>query len=151
MLFWQNFVCSVLENFNRGSMDLKTPQVTNSHLIQSVMRNLGGHIRAEEIVRGSLAKELKCNTSAIPAPSPLDLIVQNIKDSSNKRLSVHIARHLMVLNRSLVGLQLLNHYVRPMLDDGMGWHVLFGSCFPGDLEVISLSQHLLSSFNPLPL
>jgi len=116
-------------------MSVDNINISDHHLIQSIIRNFGGHDQAQQVVRECVAGWLEEDVTSIPPSPPLDLIVQNIKDSSNK-LSVHIARHLMILNRSLIGLQLLNRFVKHRLDDGLGWHVLFGSCFPGDLQVI---------------
>ena len=48
----------------------------------------------------------------------------------------------MILNRLLIGLQLLNGYARNKLDDGLGWNFLFGSCFPGDLQVMAVTRKL---------
>ena len=73
--------------------------------------------------------------------SPLDLIMQNIENSS-KPLTAHIARHLMILSRSLIGLLLLSRHVRSQLHDGTSWNVLFGSCFPGDLQITSVTRKL---------
>ena len=106
------------------------------------MRNLGVHEQAQKIVRKCLADCLETDEDAITIASPLDLIVQNIQDSE-KEMSVHIARHLMILNRSMIGLQLLNRHVRDRLDKGLGWNVLFGSCFPGDLQVLCPSHFIL--------
>ena len=78
---------------------------------------------------------------AVPMSSPIDLIIQNIQDSSKER-SIHIARHLMILTRSLIGLQLLNRHVRGKLGDEMNWSVLFGSCFPGDLQITAVTRKL---------
>ena len=116
-------------------MDIKNFNISDHHLIQSTIRNFGGHEKAQKVVRECMAKCLKREVASIPPSLPLDLIVQNINDSS-KKLSVHIARHLMILNRSLIGLPLLNRHVKHRLDSGLGWNVLFGSCFPGDLQVI---------------
>ena len=116
-------------------MDVRNLRISDDHLIQSAIRNFGGHSQAQIAVRRCMAEKLEINAASIPLSSPLDLIVQNINDSS-KDLSIHIARHLMILNRSMIGLQLLSHHVKKRLDDKLGWHVLFGSCFPGDLQVI---------------
>ena len=115
--------------------------ISDAHLIQSAIRNFGGNDQAQRIVLKCMADMLEMEEAAITQSPPLDLIIQNIKDSS-KDLSVHIARHLMILNRSLIGLQLLNGYVRNKLDDGLGWNVLFGSCFPGDLQVMAVTRKL---------
>lgn len=115
--------------------------VSDDHLIQSAIRNFGGHAEAQKVVLKCLSRRLELqHVNSIPV---LDMIVQNIKDSSQE-LSVHIARHLMVLNRSLIGLQLLNRYVKPKLGNGLAWHVLFGSCFPGDLQVFSFPLNFFS-------
>ena len=128
-------MCSILGTSENGQLDIHNLRITNDRLIQSAIRNFGGHSRAQRVVREIMAEKLEIRANAIPTSSPLGLIVQNIKDSSQE-LSVHIARHLMILNRSMIGLQLLSHHVKKRLDDKLGWHVLFGSCFPGDLQVI---------------
>lgn len=130
----KSFVCSVFQSAEQGNFDHRNLRITDEFLINSTVRNLGGHDQAKKVVRKCLAESLDSTEAAIPISSPLDLIVQNIQDSS-KKMSVHIARHLMILNRSMIGLQLLNRHVRDRLDDGLGWTVLFGSCFPGDLQV----------------
>lgn len=124
-----------------GRLDVRNLHISDECLIQSAIRNFGGHDQAKRIVRKCMAEKLELEETAIPLSSPLELIVHNINDSS-KELSVHIARHLMILNRSLIGLQLLNRHVREQLDDGLGWHVLFGSCFPGDLQVMAVTRKL---------
>jgi len=119
-------------------------------VIKSAIRNFGGHHKAEEIVRKSLANNLE--RRSIKTISPLDLIVENIEDSANEKLSDHIARHLMILNRSQVGLHLLNHHVKHRVKqkfgDRLGWHIVFGSCFPGDLQVIVSNPVIISSVLP---
>ena len=132
----KSFVCSLFESAQQGTLDLRNLRITDDFLIRSTVRNLGGHEQAQKIVKKCLAECLETDETAITIASPLDLIVQNIKDSS-KEMSVHIARHLMILNRSMIGLQLLNLHVRNQLDKGLSWNVLFGSCFPGDLQVFS--------------
>ncbi|KAI9554203.1 hypothetical protein GHT06_019475 [Daphnia sinensis] len=136
----KNFVCSAFESFIRMG-DLGDIRVSRYILIHSAVRNFGGHEKARGLVRSSMALNLQMNPAFIPDTSPLDLIVTNIQDSS-KQLSIHIARHLMILNRSLIGLQLLNRYVKSKLDDGTNWNVLFGSCFPGDLQVTAVTRKL---------
>uniref|UniRef100_A0A0P4YE06 AAA+ ATPase domain-containing protein n=2 Tax=Daphnia magna TaxID=35525 RepID=A0A0P4YE06_9CRUS len=136
----KNFVCSVFDSFTRMG-DLRDIRVSRYILIQSAVRNFGGHEKARKLVRSSMANNLEMNPAFIPVTSPLDLIVANIQDSS-KPLSIHIARHLMILNRSLIGLQLLNRNVKSKLDDGTNWNVLFGSCFPGDLQVTAVTRKL---------
>ena len=130
----KSFVCSIFEQAQTESFDHRNLHIGNEYLIRSTLRNLGGLEQAQNIVRICLAEGLNINKADIPSISPLDLIVENIQDSS-KEMSVHIARHLMILNRSLIGLQLLNRQVRNRLDGGLSWNVLFGSCFPGDLQV----------------
>ncbi|KAI9554792.1 hypothetical protein GHT06_020069 [Daphnia sinensis] len=137
----KNFVCSVLASavHIHTSRDFRISQYS---LIQSVIRNFGGvHEKARRVVRRSMANYLQVNLTAIPEINPVDLIISNVRDSSNP-LSIHIARHLMILSRSLVGLQLLNLHVKNQLDDKMSWNVLFGSCFPGDLQVTAVTRKL---------
>jgi hypothetical protein len=136
----KNFVCSVFESFNRLG-DVRDVRISQYLLIQSAIRNFGGHEKARKMVRKTMAVNLEMNSNVIPVTSPLELIVSNIQDSS-KELSIHIARHLMILNRSLIGLQLLNRHVKNRLDDGTNWNVLFGSCFPGDLQVTAVTRKL---------
>ena len=138
----KSFVCSVFESAQTGTFDHRNLRITDDFLIRSTVRNLGGHEQAQKIVRKCLSECLETEEAAITIASPLDLIVQNIRDSS-KEMSVHIARHLMILNRSMIGLQLLNRHVRDRLDKGLGWTVLFGSCFPGDLQVLYPSNFIL--------
>lgn len=138
----KNFVCFIFDWFGNGRSDEKRDaRISSNFLAQSVIRNFGGHDKAQRLVRAILAENLKLNQVAIATMSPLELIVQNIQDSSKKQ-SIHIARHLMILNRSLIGLQLLNRYVKKELDSDMHWNVLFGSCFPGDLEVTAVTRKL---------
>ena len=127
-------MCSILGTSENGQLDIHNLRITNDRLIQSAIRNFGGHSQAHRVVREIMAEKLEIRANAIPTSSPLGLIVQNIKDSSQE-LSVHIARHLMILNRSMIALQLLNRHVKNQLGGNLGWHVLFGSCFPGDLQV----------------
>ncbi|XP_057375006.1 uncharacterized protein LOC130695963 [Daphnia carinata] len=136
----KNFVCSVFESYTRMG-GLRDIRISRHLLIQSAVRNFGGHEKARRLVRNSMANNLEMKLEVIPVTSPLDLIVANIQDSS-KPLSIHIARHLMILNRSMIGLQLLNRYVKRELDDGTNWNVLFGSCFPGDLQVTAVTRKL---------
>ena len=138
----KSFVCSVFESAQQGTLDHRNLRITDDFLVRSTVRNLGGHEQAQKIVRKCLADCLETDEDAITIASPLDLIVQNIQDSE-KEMSVHIARHLMILNRSMIGLQLLNRHVRDRLDKGLGWTVLFGSCFPGDLQVLYPSNFIL--------
>ena len=136
----KNFVCSVFEFVD--VRDLRDVCISEHFIVQSAVRNFGGHEKARRLVSKSMAEQMNMNDNAIQRTlSPLDLILQNIEDSA-KPLSVHIARHLMLLNRSLIGLQLLNRHVRSQLDDGTSWNVLFGSCFPGDLQVTSVTRKL---------
>ena len=134
-------MCSIFQTTDKGKIDLRNLHISDDWLIQSAIRNFGGHDQAQRIVRKCMAEKLELEETAIPVTSPLNLIIQNINDSS-KELSVHIARHLMILNRSLIGLQLLNRHVKNQLDGGMGWNVLFGSCFPGDLQVMAVTRKL---------
>ena len=138
----KNFVCSVFDSIEVGRMgDLRDVRISEYFLVQSAIRNFGGHEKARRLVRKSMAENIDINENAIDVTLPLDLIVQNIQDSA-KPLSIHIARHLMILNRSLIGLQLLNRHVKSRLDDGTSWNVLFGSCFPGDLHVTAVTRKL---------
>ena len=139
----KNFVCSVFESVQFGrSGDLRDVRISEYFVVQSAVRNFGGHEKARRLVSKSMAENMEMDENVIQRTlSPLDLILQNIEDSA-KPLSVHIARHLMLLNRSLIGLQLLNRHVRSQLDDGTSWNVLFGSCFPGDLQVTSVTRKL---------
>ncbi|EFX81259.1 hypothetical protein DAPPUDRAFT_317827 [Daphnia pulex] len=136
----KNFVCSVFETVSRLG-DVGDVRISRHLLIQSAIRNFGGHEKARKLVRKTMAANLDMNVNCLPATSPLGLIVSNIQDSS-KPLSIHIARHLMILNRSLIGLQLLNRHVKSKLDEGTNWNVLFGSCFPGDLQVTAVTRKL---------
>ncbi len=112
----KNFVCSIFESVQVGRMvGLHRVHISEYNLVQSVIRNFGGQEKARRFVRKSIAVNMKRNESAIQVALPLDLIVQNIQDSS-KPMSIHIARHLMILNRSLIGLQLLNRHDRSRLD-----------------------------------
>ena len=133
----KNFVCSALRSTDEGG----TLYVSKDHVIRSAIRNFGGHDAAQKMVRALVSTFFMADESIVPECSPLDLIIENIQDSS-KELSVHIARHLMILNRSLIGLQLLNRHVRPQMAEGVGWNVLFGSCFPGDLKILAVTRKL---------
>ena len=138
----KNFVCSVFDSVKVGQKrELGDLHVSDYYMVQSAIRNFGGHEKAQNLVKKSMAQKLGTKESAVPVTSPLHLIVQNIQDSS-KDLSIHIARHLMILNRSLIGLQLLNRQIRSQLDEGISWNVLFGSCFPGDLQVTAVTRKL---------
>ena len=135
----KNFVCSVFQ----------ANQISEHRAIQSAIRNFGGHEKAQQFVLETMADNLGRSPMVTPVAvgSPLDLVVGNILDSS-KPLAVHIARHLMILNRSLIGLQLLNRHARRELDRGTGeenrttWTVLFGSCFPGDFQLTAVTRKL---------
>lgn len=138
----KNFVCSIFNSVEvRRLGQIRDARISQYFLIQSAIRNFGGHEKAQNFVRTNMADHLELDEIAIPTMSPVELIVENIRDSS-KELSIHIARHLMILNRSLIGLQLLNRYIRNQLDDGISWNVLFGSCFPGDLQVTAVTRKL---------
>lgn len=135
----KNFVCSVFDGW--GAQALGNIHVSDNVLIQSVVRNFGGHEKAKQALKHCLAYNMSISEKAISMAPVLDLVIQNIQDSA-KKLSVHIARHLMILNRCLIGLQLLNRHVKNRLDDGTAWTVLFGSCFPGDLRVTAVTRKL---------
>ena len=141
----KNFVCSVFNSTDSDRVgevhSLHHFHISDDKLIKSGIRNFGGHDRAQKRVRAIMSRHLRIDEAAVAEFSPMELIVENIGDSS-KNLSVHIARHLMILNRSLIALQLLNRHTRSRLDAGLGWHVLFGSCFPGDLHILSVTRKL---------
>ena len=139
----KNFVCSAFVPLSRdsGRVDHANFHVSNDLVVRSVIRNFGGHGCAQQTIRESVAQLLELDENAVLQCSPLDLIIENINDSA-KELSIHIGRHLMILNRSLIGLQLLNRHVRHQIPNGTGWHVLFGSCFPGDLKILAVTRKL---------
>ena len=138
----KSFVCSVLNDQQLpGGSTIAIRTFSNQHLISSAIRNFGGHSAARSQVRRLLSQNLNLQKKTIPKFSPLDLIVENISDSS-KMHSVHIARHLMILSRSMVALQLVDRHVRQRLPQKLNWQILFGSCFPGDLEILAVTRKL---------
>ena len=138
----KNFVCSVFEFAEFDQLGyVHDVHISEYSLVQSAIRNFGGHEKARSFVSKSMAENINTDRNTIHVTFPRDLVVLNIRDSS-KKLSIHIARHLMILNRSLTGLQLLNRHVRHQLDSKMSWNVLFGSCFPGDLQVTAVTRKL---------
>jgi len=134
-----------VKNFVVYASDLirsSKPKSLKDPLISAIIRNFTGHPRALSKVQEILREE---NLQFSP-PSPLDLICQNISDSTHP-YSVHIARHQMLMSKSLQSLHLLMNYVKPTFSNQesnhpIEWNVLFGSLFPGDSKLLSITRKL---------
>lgn len=100
--------------------------IARTALIDSMVRNFSGSERMRELLRVQVDRLIRVERYYVPTPERL--IGENIRDSSHQ-YAVHIARQVMVLSNSLIGLQLLESHVRRTIDPRVPWTVIFGPQF----------------------